>query len=47
MVALLTMPTTTRRAARAANRIFSPMLQRLLSAGFLNVFLMYHTSLDL
>ena len=40
LVTLLTMPTTTRRPARAANRMFRPMLQRLLSCSSLNVFLM-------
>ena len=47
LVTLLTMPTTTRRPARAANRIFRPMLQRLLSYSSLNVFLMYHNTDDL
>ncbi len=47
LVTLLTMPTTTRRPARAANRMFRPMLQRLLSCSSLNVSLMYHIGADL
>lgn len=47
LVTLLTMPTTTRRPARAAITKLGPMLQRLLSAVFLNVSLMYHKFGDL